>query len=108
MAKDGWIVPLKEGEQPTGVSKMRNPKEPSVDQAVIVASEFFPFLNLIGSFPCLHIKEEAQLSCMFDCLFQARMLTHATTTTFCAQHPSHHMMGSCRLGSMWKTVYCHR
>ena len=43
MAKEGWIVPPKEGEQPTGVSKMCNPKEPGVDQAVIVASKFEVF-----------------------------------------------------------------
>jgi nuclear protein localization family protein 4 len=39
LAKDGWIVPPVEGEPPVGVSKMVNPKEPSVSAAVIVASK---------------------------------------------------------------------
>eukprot|EP00882_Tetradesmus_deserticola_P019503 GHRQ01020994.1.p1 GENE.GHRQ01020994.1~~GHRQ01020994.1.p1 ORF type:complete len:182 (+),score=78.20 GHRQ01020994.1:3-548(+) len=34
--KDGWFVPETE---PSGVSKMQNPKEPNVEQAVIVASK---------------------------------------------------------------------
>lgn len=34
--KDGWFVPESE---PSGISKMRNPKEPNVEQAVIVASK---------------------------------------------------------------------
>lgn len=34
--KDGWFAPE---EEPSGVSKMRNPKEPDVQEAVIVASE---------------------------------------------------------------------
>lgn len=38
MAKEGWIVPPAEGDKPSGVSKMCNPKEPDVKQAVIVAS----------------------------------------------------------------------
>jgi hypothetical protein len=40
LAKDGWFVPESE---PSGVSKMRNPKEPNVEQAVIVASEWLVF-----------------------------------------------------------------
>ncbi|GAX72680.1 hypothetical protein CEUSTIGMA_g136.t1 [Chlamydomonas eustigma] len=39
LAKEGWILPPKDGEPLTGVSKMCNPKEPGVEQAVIVASK---------------------------------------------------------------------
>lgn len=39
LAKEGWIVPPKEGEDPGGVSKMMNPKHPSVSKALIVASK---------------------------------------------------------------------
>lgn len=39
LAKEGWIVPPKEGDKMTGVSKMCNPKEPDVKEAVIVASK---------------------------------------------------------------------
>jgi hypothetical protein len=36
LCKDGWFCPETE---PSGVSKMRNPKEPSVEQPLIVVSE---------------------------------------------------------------------
>ncbi|KAF6262215.1 NPL4 family-domain-containing protein [Scenedesmus sp. NREL 46B-D3] len=36
LCKDGWFVPETE---PSGISKMQNPKEPKVEQAVIVASK---------------------------------------------------------------------
>lgn len=36
LCKDGWFCPETE---PSGVSKMRNPKEPSVTQPLIVVSE---------------------------------------------------------------------
>ena len=41
LSKEGWFVPLKEGERHTGVSKMLNPKEPTVEQALIVASKIW-------------------------------------------------------------------
>lgn len=37
LCKDGWFCPETE---PSGVSKMRNPKEPSVDQPIIVVSKY--------------------------------------------------------------------
>lgn len=36
LAKEGWFAPE---EAPSGVSKMRNPKEPGVEQAIIVAGK---------------------------------------------------------------------
>ena len=39
LAKEGWIVPPKDGDKMSGVSKMCNPKEPDVKEAVIVASK---------------------------------------------------------------------
>lgn len=33
--KDGWFLPP--ADEPTGVSKMKNPKEPTLDEAIIVA-----------------------------------------------------------------------
>eukprot|EP00955_Chlamydomonas_euryale_P099944 365252-Chlamydomonas_euryale.AAC.31 len=39
LAKEGWIVPPKDGDEPSGVSKVVNPKEPKVKNAVIVASK---------------------------------------------------------------------
>lgn len=35
--KDGWFVPE---EEPSGISKMRNPKEPRLEWPIIVASEW--------------------------------------------------------------------
>jgi hypothetical protein len=36
LCKDGWFKPETE---PSGISKMQNPKEPNVEQAVIVAGK---------------------------------------------------------------------
>ena len=43
--KDGWFCPETE---PSGVSKMQNPKEPSVTEPIIVVSECSDFCNGIS------------------------------------------------------------
>jgi hypothetical protein len=52
--KDGWFCPETE---PSGVSKMQNPKEPSVTEPIIVVSECS---RLVG-------KDWVSVGCMPDC-----------------------------------------
>lgn len=35
LAKDGWLVPTPEGQPPSGVTQLRNPKEPSLKEPVM-------------------------------------------------------------------------
>jgi hypothetical protein len=104
LCKDGWFKPETE---PSGISKMQNPKEPNVEQAVIVASECFGSIHVCAckTVRCVrghhqHIMGCASVACtcyVALALFQYRVSCGGVVLCVCGHHL--HVEAACnRLG----------